>query len=163
MAMVPQEWSIHALATEFRIHPNVVARRLRDIPPFRSEGKNKFWRMADAAPALSGTTKTSEEDDQKLFIRKARAETEIVEAKAAEIKGELVPVEETATELERAFTAVRARLLSIPPKLAPILAPERPARARAILEQAVLEALSELEQTDGFDDEPTDVEGAQEE
>ncbi|MDF2973164.1 MAG: hypothetical protein K0R61_3614 [Microvirga sp.] len=167
MAMAPQEWTIHALSVEFNKHPRVIARLVRDVRPYREEsngaGTTRYYRLSEAAPAIAGSAKPSEEDDQKLFIRKARAETEIVEAKAAEIKGELVPVAETATELERAFTAVRARLLAIPPKLAPILAPERPARARAILEQAVLEALSELEQTDVFEDEPTDVEGAQEE
>jgi hypothetical protein len=157
MAMAPQEWTIHALSVEFNKHPRVIARLLRDVRPHR-EGKNnsgtiRYYRLTEAAPAIAGGAKPSEEDDQKLFIRKARAETEIVEAKSGQIKGELVPVSETEAELERAFTAVRARLLAIPPKLAPILSPENPAKARALLDAAVLEALAELEQTDVFDDE----------
>jgi hypothetical protein len=157
--MAPQEWTIHALSVEFNKHPRVIARLLRDVQPHREEkggsGTTRYYRLTEAAPAISGVAKTaSEEDDQKLFIRKARAETEIVEAKAGEIKGELIPISEIEARLERSFLAVRARLLAIPPKLAPLLSPENPAKARALLDAAVLEALAELEQHDDFEGEP---------
>ena len=114
MAMHPQEWSIHALSVEFGINPNVVSRRLRDVQPCRSEGNLRWWRMSEAAPALSNPTRAGgDQSREDADRRRAIAEAEIAEAKAGQIKGDLVPVTGFATELERAFTAVRARLLAI--------------------------------------------------
>jgi hypothetical protein len=162
MAMAPQDFTIHGLSIEFGLHKEVVAQRLREVEPRRIDGKTRFYRISDVAKYLVGKSAVAEgePDRAKAEARRALAEAEIAEAKSAQIKGELAPVEETATELERAFTAVRARLLSIPPKLAPILAPENPARARVVLERAVLEALAELEQTDVFEDEVVEEVGS---
>lgn len=146
MAMVPQEWSIHALAVEFRIHPNVVARRLRDVPPFRSEGRNNFWRMADAAPALSGSTRqTGADSKEEAERRRMVAEAELAEIKLSERRGEVMPVAEVGEQLDRVFAAVRARIVAFPPKMAPIVMPQDPNKALAILERGSLEILAELE------------------
>jgi hypothetical protein len=64
-----------------------------------------------------------------------------------------MPVSEVGVELDRVFASVRARLLAIPPKLAPILLPENPAKARTLLDAAVLEALAELQSHDDYEDE----------
>jgi hypothetical protein len=86
-----------------------------------------------------------EPDRAKAEARRAEAEASIAELKLAEMRGELIPICDVERELERVFTAVRARLLAMPPKLAPVLSPEKPARARALLEGAVLEVLAELQ------------------
>ena len=92
MAMHPQEWSIHALSVEFGINPNVVSRRLRDVQPCRSEGNLRWWRMSEAAPALSNPTRAGgDQSREDADRRRAIAEAEIAEAKAGQIKGDLVP------------------------------------------------------------------------
>jgi hypothetical protein len=90
-----------------------------------------------------------EPDRARAVARRAEAEASIAELKLAQMQGEFIPISDVERELERAFTAVRARLLAIPPKLAPILAPENPARARSLLEGAVLETLAELQALGG--------------
>jgi phage terminase Nu1 subunit (DNA packaging protein) len=90
-----------------------------------------------------------EPDRTRAEARRAEAEASIAELKLAQMRGELIPICDVERELERAFTAVRARLLAIPPKLAPVLSPEKPARARMLLEQAVLETLAELQSLGG--------------
>jgi hypothetical protein len=66
-------------------------------------------------------------------------------------------VEDVGVELERRYSAVRKRLMAMPPKLAPLLCPEEPAVAQAMIEAAVIEALAELSEG-GTDrpDEPQD-------
>lgn len=164
MAMAPQDFTIHGLSIEFGLHKEVVATRLRELEPRKVVGNTRYYRISDVAKHLVNKTGQveGEPDRAKAEARRALAEAEIAEAKSGQIKGELVPVSETADRLERAFVAVRARLLAIPPKLAPLLSPENPAKARTLLDAAVLEALAELEQTDGFDDEPGGEEEAQE-
>jgi hypothetical protein len=85
-----------------------------------------------------------EPDRAKAEARRAEAEASLAELKLARLRGELVPVNEVGVELGRVFASVRARLLAIPPKLAPIISPEDPAKARTLLDATVLEALAEL-------------------
>ncbi len=56
----------------------------------------------------------------------------------------MVAVEDVGIELERRYAAVRARLMALPAKLAPVLCPEDPMTALAQIEAAVIEALAEL-------------------
>jgi hypothetical protein len=97
-------------------------------------------------PAAADDEPGYEPDRARAEARRAEAEASMAELKLAQMRGELIPICDVERELERAFTAVRARLLAIPPKLAAVLAPENPARARSLLEGAVLEVLAELQE-----------------
>jgi phage terminase Nu1 subunit (DNA packaging protein) len=94
-----------------------------------------------------------EPDRARAEARRAEAEASLAELKLARLRGELASASDFEAELERAFTAVRARLLAIPPKLAPILSAENPAKTRALLDAAVLEALAELQALGDDEDE----------
>lgn len=77
--------------------------------------------------------------------RLVKAEADIAEMKAAQMRGDLISVQAFTPEIERAVAAARARLLSVPSKLAPVLRPDRPEMARGLLERAMLEVLAELQ------------------
>jgi phage terminase Nu1 subunit (DNA packaging protein) len=77
--------------------------------------------------------------------RKLAAEAELAEIEAAKQRGDVVPVEDVAKVVADQLTACRARLLSIPTKLAPVLISSTDlVECRALLEAAVDEALHEL-------------------
>jgi phage terminase Nu1 subunit (DNA packaging protein) len=77
--------------------------------------------------------------------RKLAAEAELAEIEAAKQRGDVVPVEMVARIISDQFTACRARLLSIPTKLAPVLISSTDmVECRSLLEAAVDEALHEL-------------------
>lgn len=78
-------------------------------------------------------------------LRRAAAEAEIAEMKAARMRGDLISVEAMVPIIDRAVSAARARLLAVPSKLASVLCPEDPGKARALLDRAMLEVLAELE------------------
>jgi phage terminase Nu1 subunit (DNA packaging protein) len=158
--MQPQDWTLHALSIEVKRPYAVVARRLSNVPPHRVEGKTRYYRLADALPHLYEGREHANDSREEAERRRSVAEAQLAELKVLERQGEVVPIGETAATLQRAFTAVRARLLSIPTKLSPILIPDDPNRARTLLEAAMLEALAELEQHDDIPDEPGSEEEA---
>ena len=153
MAMAPQEFTINGLAVEFGLHREIVARRIRDIDPRRTEGRNRYYRISDVAHLLV-EGRTGKMGRQEADARRAVAEAELKELELAERRGQLMPVAEIGDEINRTFAAVRARILGFPPKLAPILAPENPQRALVPLERAALEILAELERDGSDGDEP---------
>ena len=101
-----------------------------------------------------------EPDRARAEARRAEAEASLAELKLARLRGELVSVSDFETELDRAFSSVRAKLLAIPPKLAPIMMPDNPNRARTLLESAVLEVLAELQAHGGDGDEAEGADAA---
>lgn len=78
-------------------------------------------------------------------IRRAEAEAELAEHELARKRGALV-FRSTAIEiLTKQLSAVRAKLVAIPAKLAPVVAgASTPSDARDLLDAAIDEALSEL-------------------
>ena len=154
MALQRQKWSLNALATEFDLNIRTVARLLQDIPPCGTERGHPVWRLADAAPALVGGGRqpaggTIDEAER----RKTMAEATLAELKVAEKQAVMMDVREVQSELDRAFAAIRAKLLSIPSKLAPVVMPSDPAKAQRLLEAQIRETLIELQQL-GEDDQP---------
>lgn len=146
MAMRAQLWSVSGLAVEFKLDRRTVAKRIEAVPPAADGPKGAVYRLADVAPLLveRQAAESTIEDAEK---RKIMAEAELAEMKVGERRGVLIDVGTVSTELDRIFAAIRARLLGIPPKLAPILAPGDPAGARLKLEAAVHEVLAELRAT----------------
>ena len=77
--------------------------------------------------------------------RLTKAQADKAEIEAAELARELVRTEDVKLTWGELVAAVRAKLLSLPSKLAPLLAPPgRVAEAQALAETMVHEALSEL-------------------
>jgi phage terminase Nu1 subunit (DNA packaging protein) len=93
--------------------------------------------------AINADVKEGEEGDHKKRLTKARAD--IAEAEADRLKGELVSVEHVARVWVEAAANVRARLLAIPHKVAPMVAVENDITVcHGMIETEVHEALSEF-------------------
>lgn len=159
MSLQPQEWSVNGLATETKIDRRTVAKRLENVPPHRVAGKVKYWRGADAFPALYAGKTASADSQDEAERRKTNAEADIAEMKAAQMRGDLISVHAFGPVIERAIAASRARILAVPTKLAPIVRPDDPDKARALLESAMNEVLAEL-RTALDDEEPPEVDEA---
>lgn len=81
--------------------------------------------------------------------RKVNAEAEIAELELKKIHGELVIAEDVVGAWNDVLAALKAKLLSIPTKSAPIVASENnPAICQNIIEDLVNEALEELSNYD---------------
>jgi len=81
----------------------------------------------------------------RVRTQKMAAEAQIAEIELAKVRGELVTAEEVVTAWIDVVGAVKAKLLSIPTKAAPILANEESAGGcQIILEDLINEALEEL-------------------
>lgn len=143
MAYQAQLWTVNALSVEFKIDRRTVAKRIESVPPAKKDAKSAYWRISDVAALLvqSERFSGSQAEDE---ARKVAAEADIAEMKAGAMKGDLVSAEAMGVEIDRAVAAVRARLLTVPTKLAPVLRPDDPAFARRLIESAMLEVLEEL-------------------
>ena len=94
--------------------------------------------------ASTGGVKIGSTYDQER-TRKMAADARIAEIELAKVEGELVPAEDVVTAWTDVVGAVKAKLLSIPTKAAPILANEESAGGcQIILEDLINEALEEL-------------------
>lgn len=75
----------------------------------------------------------------------ALAQTRLAEYRLKQLEGDLLSVTAFEPIIARAVAAARAKLLAVPSKLAPVVAPADPHRARQLLERAMLEVLGELQ------------------
>ncbi len=96
--------------------------------------------------------------------RKMAADARIAEIELRKVEGELVIAEEVVDAWTSVVGAVKARLLSIPTKAAPIVANETEAgECQIILEDLINEALEELSNYDPTTDPTSTSAGASEE
>ena len=88
--------------------------------PSRVDGKARTfpvlkclaWKRDRAvAEAMTSAGPTAPTDMEQATLRKAIADAELAEVKLARLRGELIPVDVAAREIERAFSRVRARFL----------------------------------------------------
>lgn len=85
--------------------------------------------------------------------RKTAAEAELAELDLQEKKKQLVPMSEVIDKWLELIGACRARMLSIPAKLAPVVAVEEsPAICKQIIEEQILESLDEISRWIDADD-----------
>lgn len=123
----------------------------KGCPVLKQGGQQREWQFstADVSGWLVAQQKRSNSaehvDLEEAKRRKLAAEAELAEIEAAAKRGELVPIDTVARVISDQFTACRARLLSIPTKLAPVLISSTDiVECRTLLEAAVDEALHEL-------------------
>ena len=81
--------------------------------------------------------------------RKVNAEAEIAELELAKIQGSLVIAEDVVKAWEDVLGALKAKLMAVPSKGAPVVSAESEAgKCQAILEDLIREALEELSNYD---------------
>ncbi len=101
------------------------------------------WREEQAALAAVGDTKSLDIDEARR--RKLAAEAAMVELDLAKRRGEVIEIEEVSGVIGDDYANVRAKLLSLPTKLAPqLIGIEDMAECKALIERGVSEALEEL-------------------
>jgi hypothetical protein len=104
------------------------------------------WRVEQARAAAAGGASLDLNAER---ARLAKAQADHQEMRNAELGGRLLDVDTIAAELDRAFGAVRAKLLALPHRAAPVVRPDDPARAFAVLTQVVGETMAELRRGGG--------------
>jgi phage terminase Nu1 subunit (DNA packaging protein) len=123
----------------------------KGCPVIQKGGLGGEWKFstADVSSWLVAQQKRAKSEEhvdlEEARRRKLAAEAEREEIEVAKLRGEVIPVDMVARIIGDQFTACRARLLSIPTKLAPVLVSSADmAECRTLLETAVDEALHEL-------------------
>lgn len=125
-----------------------IKRRLGALPPVRTDGKTLYFNPHMALPMIYEVGADKERgvkplDNERARLAKSQADRSEIEV--ARMRAELVP----AVEIEKAWndlaTAFRAKILSLPTKLAPKLAGRNAiAEIQGVLCDALEEALAEL-------------------
>lgn len=88
---------------------------------------------------------TAKIEYEEARAKKVAAEAEIAELELAKVKGELVDASDVVTAWSDVLASIKARLISIPSKAAPIVSAEDSAAVcQSVLEDLVREALDEL-------------------
>ncbi|HEX2526895.1 MAG TPA: hypothetical protein VHL31_11455, partial [Geminicoccus sp.] len=153
--MTQRAWSVNGLAAELGLDRRTVAKRLALATPHSvAPDGSPRWLLPEAIRVLFAI-----QDDRRRIDfdearqRKVAAEAQLAELELARQRGEVVAIEDVGVELERCYSAVRNRLMAMPPKLAPLLCPEDPAVAQRLLEAAVVQALAELSEAEPDDPE----------
>ena len=97
--------------------------------------------------ALKGDLGTADYGIERARLVKARAD--LAEMEAKQVRGELIPAPDVTLAWTEIMALVRARLLALPDKLAPVIHETTSiAEARDVIRQAVHELLSELSTTE---------------
>ena len=105
-------------------------------------------KLLAAAEERHQDSNEDEEDDalKQAKLEKIRVETQRLEIRLAKEQGELVPIDSVGAIVERHYAAVRAQLIALPNKLAPLVAGMNDVQEiDALLKSYLFEALSELQ------------------
>jgi phage terminase Nu1 subunit (DNA packaging protein) len=95
------------------------------------------WLIARAAARVSATT---EEERRRLIAAQATKAELDLKVRA----GELVNARDFRAGAERAARELREALLAVPPRIAPVLAPDSPERVQALLQRELEQVLRGL-------------------
>lgn len=102
------------------------------------------WYVAYKEAAAKREAQPADLDEARL--RKMAAEAALAEYELAEMEGKMVAVEDIDRILAPPLTALRAKLLNLPGKLAPqLLACRSLAEIRTLLDTSIAEAMAELQ------------------
>jgi hypothetical protein len=157
MAMLPQFWSLNALAVELGMTQRTIAAALRDVPADGKDDRGRpGWHLLTALTALgfrrdgrkSGGGDESYEKARTRYMR-ARARTaEHEAAKAAREDavhaGELVPIGPVSAARGLQFKLMANHLMRLPAALPPLLAGQSAPKMQAVLKDAIREALQQI-------------------
>lgn len=117
------------------------------------------WREDEAAAAAVGDTSKMDMDEARR--RNEAAKAAMSELDLAKRRGELIEIESVAEHVGEEYSRIRAKLLALPVKLAPMLEnAESLQERREIIEDGIVECLAELSaDEDGREESGTGSEG----
>jgi hypothetical protein len=146
--MVPQGFTISALAVEFRIDRRTIAKRIGDLKPMGERDGAKIYSLADVFRVLAASNAdTGPEAAERLRWMKTRADRAALAYRKS--LGQLIDVDEMIPVVTAIVMRMKQRMLAIPVKAAPLVAVELEIEpCRAVIETLIHEALAELASTD---------------
>lgn len=154
MAYKPSEMTASQIQTELGIDGRKLGQYLARIKPVKERGKFQYYLLQDVIEQIyKKPGKVIPIDEIKK--KKLQAEAELVELELEKEKGSVVPVKDIQRQWTNLVLSCKTKLLSIPTKLAPIMATETDINVcKNILETSINEALTELSK--GEDIEPVE-------
>jgi len=148
--MVPEQWSVSRLACELAMDRRALGKRLEGLQPV-SESKSaggkrteRKYRLADVISHLANP------DDEKLDLtheraKLARLQQQKIGFEIEELRGSLIRIDAVIEHWRGKIAACRAKLLSLPSRLAAqVAAPSKLVEAQERAQALVYEALNEL-------------------
>ncbi len=148
MSMTRKLWSLSALAVEFEIDRRAVARRIDGIAAAGEIKGKPAWHLSDVAPLLTDAGPLDDgQSIEEARRRKMSAEARLAEMNVEKTAGRLLDRTDVDAAVMGAFARVRARLLAVPHKCAPLVVGLGAPEASEVIRQAVYEALNELSGT----------------
>lgn len=154
MAYKPSEMTASQIQTELGIDGRKLGQYLARIRPIKQRGKFQYYLLQDVIDQIYKKPGKVIPIDE-LKKKKLQAEAELVELELEKEKGSIVPVKDIQRQWANLVLACKTKLLSIPTKLAPIMATENDINVcKNILDKSINEALSELSK--GEDIEPVE-------
>ncbi len=142
MAMTAKLWTISGLAAELGRDRRLISAALKGIPHDGKSGRYKAWHMTTVLEALEGGDVLDLTAER---ARLAKAQADDREMKNDLARGDQITVAEFHLMVTSAFARVRAKLLALPSKMAPlVVGAKTAAEAQAMLRDTVHDALNEL-------------------
>ena len=142
------ELGLHETASFFGVTRQAIRDWMTEGMPHTKSARNKVEiDLKEAFEWVKAHKLTPRGGDRE---RKLRAEADLAEIERDKARGLLVEVAEVERQVVADYARVRARLLSVPTKLAPMMVGMKSApQARSMIEAHIHEALAELSQADG--------------
>lgn len=113
-----------------------------EIAPKKGAKGAKLWPCPEVPRALFAGPERKGLEFERERLTKAQADKTELEAEV--LRGNLIPVEEVVAEVSRKAAVMRARLLSIPTRVAAVAATMSEAEIQALLADNIGEALHEM-------------------
>ena len=119
---------------------------LTRVNPVQVKGRSKLSLLRDVIPHAAKYLGAPDVIDLNVeCARKIKAEAELAEIELAKEREDLIQVDAVRQVWGELVIAAKSRLLSIPAKLAPVVAVEdAPATCKYLVEEQIIEALDEL-------------------
>ena len=143
----PTQMTIAALTRITGKSYATIKKRLIMLPSVETIGREIIYNSKDALPMIYGADMI---DDTAINFNVEKARTEMNRADKLEMennvrRGELVERSEVLSGLQKSFAAVRAKMLAIPTKAAPVIITLGEAKlAQSTLKKFIYDALDEL-------------------
>jgi len=148
------------IARILMVTPPTVTEYVSRGMPWRQQGRKGLpWLFAvdECVAWVRAQDRANQVDDptsiEEARLRKEVAEAALKEIELAKVRGQVVDVEAVAQAVGEMFANVRARLLALAPKVAPLVyRAETLQEGRVIIDDGIYDVLSEL--SGAFDGEP---------
>lgn len=138
------EWTVNKLSLELKRDRRTIGKAISSggVKPIRKKGRVKYYSLADVVNALFNTGELDLEQERAKLAKKQQ---EKINIQIEQMQGDLVPAGEVKKAWTMLVAAMRARLLSIPTKAAPlVIVADTQGEAKEILRKQVHDALNEL-------------------